>query len=101
MKPHIHYAEIIAWAGGAQIEMKTKTGHWLQTYPLWDEEIEYRIKPEVKQPVVRWKWAWKDKLPALGEVWMDTEAFYTEEEIRLDDENDYIKLDYTRTEFPE
>ena len=95
MKPHKHAEIIKAWAGGAQIEMKTKTGHWLQTYPLWDEEIEYRIKPEVKKTVVRWKCAYKREDGRFLEV----EHFYTQEEITK--EKSYIKLEYTRQEFPE
>lgn len=94
MKPHKHADLIHAWAGGAQIEMKTKTGHWLQTYPLWDEEIEYRIKPEVKKTVVRWKWAYKN---SFGR-WIEVEQFYAEHEL---DPTEFVRLEYTRQEFSE
>jgi len=55
---------------------------------------EYRIKPEDKQPVVRWKCAYKRE----DGRWLEVEHFYTQEEITK--ENSYIKLEYTRQEFP-
>ena len=42
---HKWHDEIVAWAGGAEIEVY-KNGNWYGTdYPNWDSTIEYRIKP--------------------------------------------------------
>lgn len=51
-KPHKHAELIKAWADGAEIETKITTSitdaFWCGCDPLWDEEHEYRIKPEPK-----------------------------------------------------
>lgn len=50
MKQHKWHKEIKAWADGAEIEFKTEDG-WLNTGdPEWIECIEYRIKPQPKEP---------------------------------------------------
>jgi hypothetical protein len=92
---HKHADLIHAWCEGAEIEVKRpSTGSWWDANPpLWDLDYEYRIKP--KQPVVRWKWAY---LSEQG-FWYETQGFYSEYEIKTD--RQYIKLEYTRTEFPE
>ena len=50
---HKWYNEIVAWAGGAEIEAKEKVfGEWLSIndVPNWNEErLEFRIKPQPKQ----------------------------------------------------
>lgn len=51
MKPHKHAELIKAWADGAEIE-ELNNGIWFNSYPIWNENIEYRIKPEPKPDVV-------------------------------------------------
>lgn len=48
--PHKHRDLIIAWANGAEIEVRANgDGDWLSiTSPTWYEAMEYRIKPEPK-----------------------------------------------------
>ena len=53
MKPHKWAKEIKAWADGAAIESKDiATGEWEEVDPYWetDDEYEYRIKPQPKEP---------------------------------------------------
>jgi hypothetical protein len=54
-KPHKHAELIKAWADGAVIQQyKPHLDEWHDTspYPVWDERVEYRIKPERKPDVV-------------------------------------------------
>ena len=47
--PRKHRDLIIAWANGARIELRLANGLWERvTNPLWQEQNEYRIKPEPK-----------------------------------------------------
>ena len=94
---HKHAELIKAWADGAEIEfLSSQDNKWYLTkLPSWEVNKTYRIKPEEKQPVVRWKWAY---LSEQG-FWYETQGFYSEYEIKTD--RQYIKLEYTRTEFPE
>ena len=94
---HKHAELIKAWANGAQIEVKhPSNGSWWDAKPpSWDLDYEYRIKPEEKQPVVRWKCVYK----SANGYWTETEYFYTDEEIKQC--KGHTKLEYTRTEFPE
>jgi hypothetical protein len=51
MKPHKHAELIKAWADGAVIQQyKPHLDEWHDTspYPVWDERVGYRIKPEPK-----------------------------------------------------
>ncbi len=52
MKPHKHAKLIKSWADGAEIEWKHKfTNNWVgfdEQEHFWDDEHEYRIKPEPK-----------------------------------------------------
>ena len=94
MIPRKHAFEIMAWANGAEIEYKVHNGGWVALeHPSWDDHNEYRIKP--KQPVVRWKCAYK----STNGYWTETDCFYTDEEIKQC--KLHTKLEYTRTEFPE
>lgn len=97
MKPHKHAALIKAWADGAEIEFWSSPDNkwYLTERPSWDAGKTYRIKPEEKKPVVRWKCVYKSANGYLTE----TEYFYTDEEIKQC--KGYTKLEYTRTEFPE
>ena len=55
MKPHKHAELIKAWADGATIQSRYKFGYgdwtaWADNeYPVWEDEWEYRIKPEPKK----------------------------------------------------
>lgn len=54
-KRHIHADLIISWANGAIVEYKSSTGLWLETEnPWWDEDTEFRIKPEPKPDAVKY-----------------------------------------------
>ena len=51
MKQHKWHKEIKAWADGAEIQYKDGRAWWHSPYPEWDNEIiEYRIKPQPKEP---------------------------------------------------
>jgi hypothetical protein len=99
------YAEIIkAWADGAEIQWrdpKYADSGWDDIKePSWVTCYEYRIKPEEKKPVVRWLWAYEYQITPV--VWGISNAFRTEEEVKIDfPDVNYIKLEYTRQEFPE
>jgi len=46
---HPHYECIVAWAECKTIQFKSKLGEWRDVaYPVWDNEVEYRVKPEPK-----------------------------------------------------
>ena len=98
-KPHKHAELIKAWADGAKIQWKDGE-HWVNCIngcPGWFEEEEYRIKPEEKKPVVRWKWAQN-----WGGKWIETGTYHSEEEFKKKKHALlFVKLKYTRTEFPE
>lgn len=94
---HKHAELIKAWADGAQIEVKHPlNSSWFDANPpSWDLDYEYRIKPEEKKPVVRYLWAFKTM-----SGWQSTSSFYTDSEL-ANTNQDRVKLEYTRTEFPE
>ncbi len=48
MKPHKHAELIKAWADGAEIQMKNVNGVWIDIYPEWIEDCEYRLTPKSK-----------------------------------------------------
>ena len=54
MKPNKWQKEIKAWADGAVIECRRIIDPyslgWNITNPTWDDEYEYRIKPQPKEP---------------------------------------------------
>lgn len=101
---HKHYDVIIALANGEQIQIHDgeKWLDWTASFlPEWIESFEFRIKPK---KVIRWKWAFKNDGNAL---WTTTYYFFTEDELVIFHNNmnlsisDFVKLDWTRTEFPE
>ena len=50
MKQHKWHKEIKAWADGAEIEFKALNDKWFYTsYPHWNSNDEYRIKPQPKE----------------------------------------------------
>lgn len=94
---HKHADLIHQWADGAEIQCKNRNdGSWFDTDPDWDDFREYRIKPEEKKPEVRWLWAycWESK-------WEFTNLL-SDAEISADKSlKNAIKLEWSRTEFPE
>lgn len=70
MKPHKHAELIKAWADGATIQSRYKFGYgdwtaWTDNeYPVWEDEWEYRIKPEQKPDEVHFYQALFDDLDA-------------------------------------
>lgn len=61
----------------------------------------WELYEEPKPKVKRWKWAYYDGT-SDPKRWRETEAFFTEEEIRkMGFFVDPIKLEYTEREFPE
>ena len=55
MKPHKHAELIKTWADGAEIEFRWGDEEWVATsYPEWNPEAQYRIKPEPKPDYRRW-----------------------------------------------
>jgi hypothetical protein len=98
---HKHAELIKAWADGAQIQIRLfksngEVTEWEDCDPCWGDDAEYRIKPEEKKPVVRWQWAY----PTM-KGWTTTNYFYDDKEILNAIYDGCIKLEYTRTEFPE
>lgn len=53
-KPHKHAEVIKAWADGAVIQYKYNN-QWItpSSFISWDENIEYRVKPEKKKILMR------------------------------------------------
>jgi hypothetical protein len=99
---HKHADLIHAWADGAVIQRcyinrDNNLGWEDDEEPEWLKFCDYRIKPE--QSVVRWQWAFE----ADVNTWEQYCRFMTEEEARarLASKFKYIKLEWTRTEFPE
>ena len=94
---HKHADLIHAWCEGAEIEYKVHNGGWVALeHPSWNDQNEYRIKPEEKQPIVRWLWA---KL-VLGE-WLISPVFRSKEEASKTFDGQVICLEWSRQEFPE
>jgi hypothetical protein len=51
-QPHKHKDLIVAWANGAEIEWLDENTWVTARPPEWLENLEYRIKPEMKPDVV-------------------------------------------------
>jgi hypothetical protein len=48
-KPHKHAAVIKAWADGAKVQVKERSGKWVDVdVPGWTTSLEYRVKPTTK-----------------------------------------------------
>lgn len=97
---HKHAEIIKAWADGAEIQCKQRDDSWCTLdKPLWSNACEYRIKPEEKNPVVRWLWA----IETDANTWDQYTLFMTEEEARkkMACKYRYVRLDWSRTEFAE
>ena len=52
-RPHKHAELIKAWADGAEIECKDCGVWYYAKDPRWQEDMEYRIKPEQKSDIVK------------------------------------------------
>ena len=68
---HKWHNEIVAWAKGAEIEFKDSNDidEWLPTRePTWEtlDCIEYRIKPQPKEP--QYLYVWLDKDTELAQL---------------------------------
>lgn len=50
MTKHKWHKEIKAWADGAEIEYKDGYAWWDAGDPEWNDDGEYRIKPQTKEP---------------------------------------------------
>ena len=53
---HKWHDEIVAWAGGAEIEFHAPDGWETVDAPKWHIDSEYRIKPQPKQPKYLYVW---------------------------------------------
>jgi hypothetical protein len=96
MKPHKHAELIKAWADGAQIQVlhPSNSSWWDANPPLWDLDYQYRIKPEERKLVVRWLWANINGC-------LSTEFYSEEDMIKNGYPEQWIRLDWSRQEFPE
>jgi hypothetical protein len=95
---HKHAELIKAWADGAQIQVKACNVAWEdREHPVWSPNREYRIKPEEKQPVVRWLWVKEH----IGGEWMISPVFRSKEEALKTFDGQVICLEWSRQEFPE
>ena len=62
MTNHKWHDEIVAWAGGAEIEYYSNAaGIWVIDYrPQWDDEgFQFRIKPQPEEPKYLYVYAYK------------------------------------------
>jgi hypothetical protein len=51
---HKHYECIVAWAEGKTIQFEGRDGNWKDVpHPVWDRDVNYRIKPEPKPDYVQ------------------------------------------------
>lgn len=94
---HKHADLIHQWADGAEIQWSFGDGEWydISNVPEWKDTLQYRIKPEEKKPVVRWLWASLNG-GLCEEMLSDSEHAFN----KLQDVYP-IKLEWSRTEFPE
>lgn len=87
---HKHADLIHAWADGAIIQIMNADGRWedITCTPQWNPFALYRIKPEEKKPVVRWLWA-------------DSKGVIYDFMMQRPHPRYCIKIEGSRTEFPE
>ena len=60
-KPHKHAELIKKWADGAIIQWRNQDGRWYDVRanrPIWDEGIEYRVKPT---KVIKYRWIFESE----------------------------------------
>lgn len=83
MKPHKHAELIKAWADGAEIEMKVSEWHWVYIHkPHWDDDVEYRIKPEQNVDEVSYL-IWGEALLGWCEFLRGTFVDHAKEKIKV------------------
>ena len=99
MKPHKWAKEIKAWADGAEIEWQNKVdGYWdkCDGTPMWNEDVEYRIKPQPKETKYLYVYQMGGKME-LAPIKRDTlnfmcgdrdYPFYYVGKIKLENENE-------------
>jgi len=94
VQKHKWYNEIVAWASGVEIETKhLETGEWITlVQPYWyeDNEYEYRIKPQPKEP--QYLYVYESDISAIFELSKsktDTEnwTYIGKIKLEVDDEN--------------
>ena len=106
-QPHKHADLIKAWSDGAIIQHYHSLCGWVDcadNKPSWNVDVQYRIKPEEKKPVVRWMWAMKlTVFKGCDDThWSCLGDFFTEEEIQKKYPlAEVIKLEWSKTEFPD
>lgn len=98
-KPHKHAELIKAWAEGAEIEQRYfeehYSEHWQSFEGDWDDGcLDFRIKPQ--KQVKRWLYAYIE-----DGVWVQGQAFFSDEEIKTVSNKSMVKLLWTETEFDE
>lgn len=89
---HKHADLIHAWADGAVIQAKYRDlEDWVDDHNpyWWSHDFKFRIKPEEKKPVVRWLWATDEGCVSSNMYKKAPTQAHT------------IKLEWSRTEFPE
>ena len=66
---HKWHDEIVAWAGGAEIEFLSKqTCTWeIATQPSWETYVQYRIKPQPKEK--KYLYAYKSRGKAIVDLY--------------------------------
>ena len=82
-KPHPHAEQIKAWADGFTIQIQRSNGEWEDIdLPSWNEEFEYRIKPnnEPWSPKTDEKYFYLDvfngEFYAVDNTWNSTDTDY-------------------------
>lgn len=83
-KPHKHQLIINQWAAGYEIQyFDEEKGLWFDTvYQSWDEDVQYRVKPEYKSFTTHLK-IYNRKLTSIDDV--EDDWFKPNFEIHYDD----------------
>ena len=90
-KPHKWAKEIKAWADGAEIEFRLPTGTWklcdaTEEPPQWLENVDYRIKPQPKEPQYLYVYANTNGEPSIFTTKKPYEPYLGK--IKLETDND-------------
>ena len=90
MKQHKWAKEIKAWADGAEIEARFEGHNWfVDIFPDWSSEVEYRIKPQPKEPQYLYVYYNSDKCEFELETRILTNPYLRcIGKIKLEDENE-------------
>jgi len=83
--PHIHAELIKAWADGAEIQVKPHGEvSWRdRSNPSWDEDCDYRIKPEPKPDVSYYVVVEENKRPSSGYMCKQNTGLVNCQQIKL------------------